>query len=34
VKFNSGSVNLDIHFDKSFSFSVWCVRGGQGVDPQ
>jgi hypothetical protein len=34
VKFNSGLVNLDIHFDKSFSFAVWCVRGGQGVDPQ
>jgi hypothetical protein len=31
VFFDSGNVSFD---DKSVTFFVWCVRGGQGVDPQ
>jgi hypothetical protein len=33
VDFGSGLVGGDIKSLDSFGF-VWCVRGGQGVDPQ
>jgi hypothetical protein len=31
VSFDIGDM---VAFDKSFTLHVWCVRGGQGVDPQ
>jgi hypothetical protein len=31
VTFDVGAVNTTYKFNESF---VWCVRGGQGVDPQ
>jgi len=34
VTFDSGNVAGAAKDNVNFPFFVWCVRGGQGVDPQ